>query len=84
MASFSLFFHFFVLGVVTLWVAHGPRTVKQVDLDSWLTNEADIARIAILDLIGDDGKWADGATAGVLVASPSRSYPDCMSLGCLA
>ncbi|KAL3471218.1 Six-hairpin glycosidase-like protein [Aspergillus californicus] len=53
-----------------------PRPLHPSDLDSWLSNEATVARTAILNVIGDDGKWADGATPGVLVASPSRSDPD--------
>ncbi|KAL4802602.1 Six-hairpin glycosidase-like protein [Aspergillus unguis] len=75
MAVVSLFLSLF-LGVVTLWVTHRPRTVKHADLDSWLINEAAISRTSILNLIGEDGQWADGATTGVLVASPSRSDPD--------
>ncbi|KAL4923800.1 Six-hairpin glycosidase-like protein [Aspergillus undulatus] len=76
MVLLSLFSHFLVLGAMTLWVTHGPRLFTQSDLDSWLHNEANIARTALLDMIGDDGKWAEGATAGVLVASPTRSNPD--------
>ncbi|KAL4783906.1 Six-hairpin glycosidase-like protein [Aspergillus varians] len=76
MALFSLFSPFFILGVLTLWVTHGPRTIKESDLNVWLTNEASIARTAVLELIGDDGEWAEGAADGVLVASPSRSDPD--------
>lgn len=73
---FSIISQFFILGVLTFWVTHGPRT-KQSDLDSWLSSEANIVRTAILNLIGDDGKWAEGAAPGVLIASPSRSDPDC-------
>lgn len=76
MITFSIVSQFFILGVLTFWVTHGPRT-KQSDLDSWLSSEANIARTAVLNLIGDDGKWAQGAATGVLVASPSRSDPDC-------
>ncbi|KAL4738199.1 Six-hairpin glycosidase-like protein [Aspergillus similis] len=80
MAFLSLYIQFFILGVVTLWVTHGPRPLQQTlaagDLDSWLPGEVNIARTALLDLIGDKGRWAEGAAAGVLVASPSRSDPD--------
>ncbi|OJJ08430.1 hypothetical protein ASPVEDRAFT_144220 [Aspergillus versicolor CBS 583.65] len=72
---FSIISQFFILGVLTFWVTRGPRT-KQSDLDSWLSSEASIARTAVLNLIGDDGKWAEGAAPGVLIASPSRSDPD--------
>ncbi|KAL4943984.1 hypothetical protein BDV06DRAFT_220753 [Aspergillus oleicola] len=76
MALLPVFSQFLVLGVLTLWVTHGPRISTQPSLDSWLSSEATIARTVLLDLIGDDGKWAEGATAGVLVASPTRSNPD--------
>jgi hypothetical protein len=78
MALLSLFLNFFVLGVVTLWVTHAPRTPTSSDLDSWLANEATVAHTAILNLIGGDGEWVEGATPGVLIASPSRLDPDCM------
>ncbi|KAL4986285.1 Six-hairpin glycosidase-like protein [Aspergillus falconensis] len=80
MTFLSLSIQFFILGAVTLWVTHEPRPPQQTlaagDLESWLSSEANVARNALLDLIGDDGKWAEGAAAGVLVASPSRSNPD--------
>ncbi|KAL2819851.1 Six-hairpin glycosidase-like protein [Aspergillus cavernicola] len=76
MALLSLFSHFFILGVVTLWVAHRPRPLHPSDLDGWLSNEVTIARTAILNVIGGDGEWVQGATSGVLIASPSRSDPD--------
>ncbi|KAL4790322.1 Six-hairpin glycosidase-like protein [Aspergillus venezuelensis] len=76
MAMLPVFSQFIVLGLLTLWVTHGPRTNTQPSLDSWLNSEATIARSALLDLIGDNGTWAQGATAGVLVASPTRSNPD--------
>lgn len=76
MITFSIVSQFFILGMLTFWVTHEPRT-KHSELDSWLSSEANISRAAILNLIGDDGKWAEGATAGVLIASPSRSNPDC-------
>ncbi|KAL5334967.1 Six-hairpin glycosidase-like protein [Aspergillus crustosus] len=76
MAILSLILNFFVLGVLTLWVTHAPRTPTSSDLDSWLTNEAIVARTAILKSIGGNGEWAEGATPGVLVASPSRADPN--------
>ncbi|KAL4867826.1 hypothetical protein BDV12DRAFT_186379 [Aspergillus spectabilis] len=76
MALLSLSLNFFILGVVTLWVTHAPRTPTSSDLDSWLANEATVARTAILNMIGGDGDWVEGATPGVLIASPSRSDPD--------
>ncbi|KAL2840171.1 Six-hairpin glycosidase-like protein [Aspergillus pseudoustus] len=61
---------------MSLWVTHGPRHHHRGDLDSWLSNETIIARTAILNVIGDHGAWVEGATSGVLIASPSRSEPD--------
>ncbi|KAL2869439.1 Six-hairpin glycosidase-like protein [Aspergillus lucknowensis] len=76
MALISLFLPLFLLGLANLRVTHGPRPLQPPDLDSWLSNEATTARTAMLNLIGKDGAWAEGATSGVLVASPSRSDPD--------
>ncbi|KAI9369166.1 Six-hairpin glycosidase-like protein [Aspergillus egyptiacus] len=77
MALLSLLLHFFILSGMTVWVTHGPlRPLRPSDLDSWLVHEATIARSSILNMIGGDGKWAEGATSGVVVASPSRSEPD--------
>ncbi|KAL3494141.1 Six-hairpin glycosidase-like protein [Aspergillus germanicus] len=76
MALLSFFAPFLVLGFMSLWVTHGPRPLHPSNLDSWLSNETTIARAAILNVIGERGAWAQGATPGVLVASPSRSEPD--------
>nr|3EQA_A Chain A, Glucoamylase [Aspergillus niger] len=45
-------------------------------LDSWLSNEATVARTAILNNIGADGAWVSGADSGIVVASPSTDNPD--------
>ncbi|KAL2809851.1 Six-hairpin glycosidase-like protein [Aspergillus granulosus] len=76
MPLFSSFVPFVVLGLVSLWVTHRPRPLHTDDLDGWLSNETIIARTAILNMIGDDGAWVEGATPGVLIASPSRSEPN--------
>ncbi|KAL4878216.1 Six-hairpin glycosidase-like protein [Aspergillus karnatakaensis] len=76
MPILSLFFNFFALGVLTLWVTHAPRTPTTPELDSWLASEVTVAHNAIIDMIGENGEWAEGATPGVLVASPSRADPD--------
>ncbi|KAJ0416218.1 Six-hairpin glycosidase-like protein [Aspergillus carlsbadensis] len=76
MAPLALFAPFLVLGFMSLWVTHGPRPLYPSSLDSWLSNETAIAQTAILNVIGEHGAWAQGATPGVLVASPSRSEPD--------
>lgn len=51
---------------------------RQSSLDTWLAQEEEISRTAILNNIGADGAWVPGARAGVVIASPSRSDPDCM------
>ena len=50
---------------------------KRATLDSWLSNEATVARTAILNNIGADGAWVSGADSGIVVASPSTDNPDC-------
>nr|AAB02927.1 glucoamylase precursor [Aspergillus awamori] len=49
---------------------------KRATLDSWLSNEATVARTAILNNIGADGAWVSGADSGIVVASPSTDNPD--------
>nr|ADO32576.1 ginsenoside-beta-D-glucosidase precursor [Aspergillus niger] len=49
---------------------------KRATLDSWLSNEATVARTAILSNIGADGAWVSGADSGIVVASPSTDNPD--------
>lgn len=51
---------------------------KRATLDSWLSNEATVARTAILNNIGADGAWVSGADSGIVVASPSTDNPDCV------
>lgn len=46
-------------------------------LDSWLATETPYALDGVLSNIGTDGKKVAGANAGVIVASPSKSNPDC-------
>lgn len=46
-------------------------------LDSWLARETPYALDGILNNIGPDGAKAVGAVSGVVVASPSKSNPDC-------
>lgn len=48
-------------------------------LDTWLASETAVARQGILNNIGS-GACAASAKAGVLIASPSTSNPDCKKL----
>lgn len=47
-------------------------------LDSFIATESPIALQGVLNNIGADGADASGASAGVVVASPSKSDPDCV------
>lgn len=49
-------------------------------LDRFIAKEADISIQGVLANIGADGKRAQGAAPGAVVASPSRTDPDCKSL----
>ena len=48
-----------------------PLTRKRDDLDSFITAEKSTALQGILDNIGPNGTLSQGATAGLVVASPS-------------
>lgn len=50
---------------------------KRVTLDDWIASESPIALQGVLDNLGRDGSKASGAAAGILVASPSTSNPNC-------
>lgn len=44
-------------------------------LDTWLATESSVAKQGVLDNIGATGAKAQGAKAGVVVASPSKTNP---------
>jgi glucoamylase len=52
-----------------------PRAT--VSLESWLATETAVSLNGILDNIGASGAYAQSAKAGVVIASPSTSSPDC-------
>lgn len=64
-----------------LFGAHGTplndHHKRQASIDSFVTSEANVAIKGVLANIGTDGSKAQGAAAGIVVASPSRSNPDC-------
>lgn len=47
-------------------------------LDSWLSTETPVALQGILNNIGSGGAFSAGANAGVVIASPSQTDPNCM------
>ena len=50
---------------------------RQTSLDTFITSQADVSIKGVLANIGADGSKAQGAPAGIVIASPSRSDPDC-------
>lgn len=61
---------------------------KRAELDTWITTESPIAYAGILANFGASGAKAYGAASGILLASPSKSNPDCefstaRSLNCI-
>ncbi|KAI7976123.1 hypothetical protein EIK77_008141 [Talaromyces pinophilus] len=52
-----------------------PRATTS--LDAWLASETTVSLNGILDNIGASGAYAASAKAGVVIASPSTSNPDC-------
>lgn len=65
--------------LVGLAAAHAPWPVRRapVSLDDWLVTESQYALDGILNNIGAEGGKVQGASSGVVVASPSKSDPDC-------
>lgn len=47
-------------------------------LSAWLASGSSVSLQGVLANIGANGAKAQGAAAGVVVASPSKSNPDCM------
>mgnify|MGYP003624084156 CR=1 FL=1 len=60
-------------------VQSGPvdHQKRQTSIDSFITSQADISIEGVLANIGTDGSKAQGVPAGIVVASPSRTDPDC-------
>lgn len=57
-----------------------PGTLeKRVNVDQWIQQELPIARAQLLCNIGPNGCNSAGVASGLVIASPSKSDPDCMS-----
>ena len=52
----------------------------QADLETFIQEQGKISIAGVLANIGPDGSEADGVPPGVVVASPSRSEPDCKAI----
>jgi glucoamylase len=53
---------------------------RQSDIESFISNQRPVSLNGILANIGPDGSGAQGASAGIVVASPSKSDPNCKTL----
>ena len=49
-------------------------------VDSFVATESPIARQGVLDNIGSGGAKVSGAASGLVIASPSKTNPDCESI----
>lgn len=69
----------FVLVTSLASVAPTPIQERQASssLDTWLISESTIALQGVLNNIGPGGSKAQGAAAGIVVASPSKNDPNC-------
>jgi glucoamylase len=69
------------LAVAGLWLdgAAARRLACRDDLSTFISKQNDISLQGVLANIGSDGSRAQGASPGVVVASPSTTDPDCMS-----
>ncbi|KAF4456896.1 Glucoamylase [Fusarium austroafricanum] len=64
------------LTALTLLQSQVTASPGPSSLDSFIAKEADVAIKGVLANIGADGKRAQGAAPGAVVASPSRTDPD--------
>lgn len=58
---------------------HPYRRQSAGGLDGYIQSESSISLQGILNNIGTNGSAVPGASAGVVVASPSKTNPDCQS-----
>ncbi|WYZ46431.1 hypothetical protein EsH8_IX_000656 [Colletotrichum jinshuiense] len=59
-----------------LWFAGLVANVAATDLDEFITRQRGVALQSALNNIGPNGALAQGASAGIVVASPSKVDPD--------
>lgn len=55
----------------------GDLESRQTTIDTFITAETNVSINGVLANIGGGGSKAPGVSAGIVVASPSRSDPDC-------
>jgi glucoamylase len=73
MLTFNLLTALLAPGVLS--AALHPR--QEADLDGFIKKESAFALKSILANIGADGSAVSGAGSGLVIASPSKSDPDC-------
>jgi hypothetical protein len=66
-----------LIGVNATRFADRQDRLKRATLEEFIETQADISIKGVLANIGPDGSKAQGVPAGIVVASPSRSNPDC-------
>ena len=66
-----------ILVVLAVSVIQRIPNLSQSDIDLFVRGERTHSLRSILDNIGINGTKAQGASAGVVVASPSRANPNC-------
>lgn len=66
-----------LLGAVALQSVMGRPSNMKRDVDSFVQTETTIALEQLLCNIGDSGCHSSGVTSGLVIASPSKSDPDC-------
>ncbi|KFY02052.1 hypothetical protein O988_02377 [Pseudogymnoascus sp. VKM F-3808] len=72
-----LAFEFLASSVIaTPALRHRIKRQSDSDVDSFIASESPIAYQGVLNNIGSAGAGASGASAGVVVASPSKTDPD--------
>lgn len=67
------------LAAIALWQSAVVATPAYgtSNIERFITKQSDISLKGVLANIGADGKRAKGAAPGAVVASPSKSDPDC-------
>lgn len=55
----------------------GTISKRQNDIEAYIKKQRPASLKGVLSNIGPDGEGAQGAAAGIVVASPSKSDPDC-------
>lgn len=79
MVLFSSLLRSFPVALVLALANGSPvQDKRQASLDSYIKSQADVSIKGVLANIGPDGSKAQGVSAGLVLASPSRSDPDCL------